>query len=50
MLVSGYAAHDCQIKSNLYKQSGNADTDFNITEPKEDIVIEMLGKYDLKSN
>ncbi len=25
-LVSGYAARDCQIKSNLYKQSGNTDT------------------------
>ncbi len=22
MLVSSYAVHDCQIKSNLYKQSG----------------------------
>ncbi len=26
MIVSGYAAHDCQIKSNLYKQSGNFET------------------------
>ncbi len=34
-LVSGYAVHDCQIKSNLYKQSGNTDTDFNTTEPKQ---------------
>jgi hypothetical protein len=48
MLVFGYAAHDCQIKSNLYKQSGNTDTDFGSTEPKGDVVIEMLGKYDFK--
>jgi hypothetical protein len=48
MVVSGYAAHDCQIKSNLYKQSGNADTDLDTTEPKEDIVIEMSVKYDFK--
>ncbi len=48
MLVSGYAVHDCQIKSNLYTQSGNTDTDFNTTEPKGDIVIEMSGKYDFK--
>ncbi len=34
MLVSNYAVHDCQMQSNLYKQSGNADTDFNSTEPK----------------
>jgi hypothetical protein len=48
MLVSGYAVHDCQIRSNLYKQSGNTDTDFGFTEPKGDIVIEMSGKYDFK--
>ncbi len=48
MLVSGCAAHDCQIKFNLYKQSGYADTDFNTTEPKGDIVIEMSEKYDFK--
>ncbi len=48
MLVSGYAAHDCQIESNLYKQSGNTDTYFNTTEPKGDVVIEMSGKYDFK--
>ncbi len=48
MLVSGYTACDCQIRSNLYKQSGNTDTDFNTTEPKEDVVIEMLGRYDFK--
>jgi hypothetical protein len=47
MLVSGYAAHDYTISSNLYKQSGNTDTD-DSTEPKGDIVIEMSGKYDLK--
>jgi hypothetical protein len=48
MLVSGYAAHDCQIRSNFYKQSGNTDTDFDFTEPKGDVVIEMSGKYDFK--
>jgi hypothetical protein len=48
MLVSGYAAHDYQIRSNLYKQTGNTDTDFDSTEPKEDVVIEMSGKYDFK--
>ncbi len=41
ILVSGYAVHDCQIKSNLYKQSGNTDTDLDTTETKGDIVIEM---------
>ncbi len=39
MLVSGYAAQECQIRSNFYKQSGNTDTDFDFTEPKRDIVI-----------
>jgi hypothetical protein len=48
MLVSGYAVHDCQIKSNLYKQSGNTDADFDTTESKGDVVIEMSGKYDYK--
>jgi hypothetical protein len=48
MLVSGYAVHDCQIRSNLYKQSGNTDTDFDSTEPKGDVAIEMPGKYDFK--
>ncbi len=48
MLVSGYAAHDCWIRSNLYKQSGHTDTDFDSTEPKGDIVIEMSGKYDFE--
>jgi hypothetical protein len=41
MLVSGYAVHDCQIRSNLYKQSGNTDTDFDSSESKGDVVIEM---------
>ncbi len=36
MLVSGYAVHNCQIKSNLYKQSGNSKTDLETTEPKGD--------------
>ncbi len=27
MLVSSYATHNCTISSNLYKQSGNTDTD-----------------------
>jgi hypothetical protein len=33
MLVSSYAVYDCQIKSNLYKQSGNSETDLDATEP-----------------
>jgi hypothetical protein len=41
MLVFGYAVHECQIRFNFYKQSGNNDTDFNTTEPKVDVVIEM---------
>ncbi len=45
--ISGYAVHDCMISSNLYKQSGNTDTD-DSTEQKGDIVIEMWGKYDFK--
>ncbi len=48
ILVSGYAAHGCQIRSNLYKQSGNTDTDLNTTETKGDVVIEMSGKHDFK--
>jgi hypothetical protein len=39
--------HDCQIRSNLYKQSGNTGTDFACTETKGEVVIEMSGKYDL---
>jgi hypothetical protein len=46
MLVSSNAVHDCQIRSNLYKQSGNTVTDFACTETKGEDVIEMLGKYD----
>ncbi len=48
MLVSSYAAHDCQIKSNFYKQSGNTDTDFDFTEPKGDVFIEMSRKFEFK--
>jgi hypothetical protein len=48
LLASNFAAHDCQIKSNFYKQSGNTDTDIHFTEPKGDVVIEMSGKYDFK--
>jgi hypothetical protein len=48
MLVSGYAAHVCQIRSTFYKQSRNTDTGFDYTEPKGDVVIEMSGKYDFK--
>ena len=40
--------HDCQIKFNLYELSGNTDTDFDTTEPKGDVVIEMSGMYDFK--
>jgi hypothetical protein len=43
MFVSGYAAHNCQMKSHLYKQSGNSDTDLDTTEPKGYIFIEMSG-------
>ncbi len=35
------------ISSNLYKQSGNTDTD-DSNEPKGDIVIEVSGKYDFE--
>ncbi len=28
MLVSSHAAHDCKMRRNLYKQLGNAGTDF----------------------
>jgi hypothetical protein len=47
MLVSGYTVHDCTISSNLYKQSGNTDTD-DPTEPKGDVVIEMSEKCDFR--
>ncbi len=47
MLISDYAAHDCTISSNLYKQSGNTNTD-DSTEPKGDTAIEMSGRYDFE--
>jgi hypothetical protein len=46
MLVSSHAAHDCQIRSNFYKQSVNIGTDFACTDTKGEVVIEMSGKYD----
>ncbi len=46
MIVSSHAAHDCQMRPNLYKQSGNADTDFACAETKGEVVIGMSGKYD----
>jgi hypothetical protein len=46
MLISSHAAHDCQIRSNFYKHSGNTDIDFDCTETKGEVVIEMSGKYD----
>jgi hypothetical protein len=48
MVVSSHAAHDCQIRSNLYKQSGNTGTDFACTGTKGEVLIEMSGKYDLQ--
>jgi hypothetical protein len=46
MLVSNHAAHDCQVRSNSYKQSGNTGTDLDCTETKGDVLMEMSGKYD----
>ncbi len=46
ILVSSHAAHDCQIRSNFIKHSGITDTDFNCTESKGEVAIEMSGKYD----
>jgi hypothetical protein len=46
MLVSSHAAHDCQMRQNLYKQSRNTDTDFACSDTKGEVVIEMSGKYD----
>ncbi len=46
MLVSGQAAHDCQIRSSFYKQAGNPGIDFACTETKGELVVEMTGKYD----
>jgi hypothetical protein len=48
MLVSCYAAQDCLIKSNHYKQSGEFETDLDITQQKGDIFIEISGKYDFR--
>jgi hypothetical protein len=44
MLVSSHAVHDCQIRSNFYKQSGNTGTDFDCTETKGEVAIEKSGK------
>jgi hypothetical protein len=48
MLVSSHAAHGChcQMRRNLYKLLGNADTDFACSETKGEVVIEMSGKYE----
>jgi hypothetical protein len=46
MLVSSHAAHDCQVRSNSYKQSRNTGTDFDCTKTKRDVLMEMSGKYD----
>jgi hypothetical protein len=46
MFVSSHAVHDCQIRSNVYKQSGNTGTDIYCTETKGEVVIDMSGKYD----
>jgi hypothetical protein len=45
MLVSSHTAHDCQVRSNFYRQSGNTSTDFDCTETKGEVVMEMSGKY-----
>ncbi len=39
MFVSSNAEHDCQIRSNLYKQSGNTGMEFACTETKGEVVI-----------
>jgi hypothetical protein len=46
MLDSSHAADDSQMRHDLYKQSGNADTDLACAETKREVVIEMSGKYD----
>ncbi len=46
MLVPSHAVHDCQVRSNSYKQSGNTGTDFDSTETKGDVLMEMSGNYD----
>jgi hypothetical protein len=48
MLVSGYAAQDCLIKSNHYKQTGESETELDITQQKRNIFIEMSGKYNFR--
>ncbi len=48
MLVFDHAAQDCLIKLNHYKQSGESETDLNITQQKRDISIEMSGKHDFR--
>jgi hypothetical protein len=46
MLVSSHAAHDCTLRSNYYKQSGNTGTDFDCAETKGEVSNDMSGKYD----
>jgi hypothetical protein len=48
MLVSGYAAQDCLIESNHYKQPGDSETELDIIQLKGDISIEMSGQYDFR--
>jgi hypothetical protein len=43
MLVSGYAAQKCLIESNNYKQSGECETELDITQQKGVISIECQG-------
>jgi hypothetical protein len=50
MLVSSHAAHDCQIRSNFYKQSRNTGTNIDCIKTKGEVVIEMSGKYDFTVN
>jgi hypothetical protein len=39
MLVSSYAAHDCQIRSNFYKQSGNTTQILTLPNQKEGFLL-----------
>ncbi len=48
MLVSGYTSQECLIESNNYKQSGECETELDITQQKGKISIEMSGKYDIR--
>ncbi len=48
MLVSSHVAHDSQVRSNSYKQSGNTGTEIDCTETKGDVLMETSGKYDLQ--